>query len=117
MHDGRQFEPSAPITSEKNNELPPLSPPFGIFFVMGHRERKRRPRKLEKETCGRNERKERKRGALCRVKEEERRFVREERKRTEEEEPHASDLHTWPAGCAMRVSFIDEGLSRVVSPL
>lgn len=65
----------------------------------------------------RKEEEEKKITRLHRVKEEERRFVREERKRTEEEEPHASDLHTRPAGCAMRVSFIDEGLSRVVSPL
>ena len=34
-HDGRQFGPSAPITSEKNNELPPLIPPFEILIGMG----------------------------------------------------------------------------------
>lgn len=115
MHDGRQFEPIAPITSENNNELPPLSPPFGIFSVMGHLESQRRKRgQTERRRRGRRRKKK---ITTSRVKEEERRFVREERKRTEEEEPHASDLHTRPAGCTMRVSFIDEGLSRVVSPL
>lgn len=47
MHDGRQFEPSAPITSENNNEFPPLSPPFGIFFVMGHRTKQEIPKVRE----------------------------------------------------------------------
>lgn len=101
MHDGRQFEPSAPITSENNNEFPPLSPPFGIFFVMGHRTKQETPKVREGNVAKQRGKKKKKITRLRRVKEEERRFVREERKRTEEEEPHASDLHTRPAGCAM----------------
>lgn len=100
MHDGRQFEPSAPITSENNNEFPSSSPPFGIFFVMGHRTKQETPKVREGNVAKQRGKKE-KITRLRRVKEEERRFVREERKRTEEEEPHASDLHTRPAGCAM----------------
>lgn len=97
MHDGRQFEPSAPITSEKNNELPPLSPPFGIFFVMGHRKRKRRPRKLEKETCGRNERKERKRGCAGLRRKREGSLERRERERKRKNPTRVICIHGQPA--------------------
>lgn len=75
---------------EKNNELPRFTPTTPNFFFF--RYGAPNARRIERESP------EKGRGS---GRESDGRFIREERKRRKEEEPHASDLHTRPAGCRM----------------